>query len=237
MAARVLQGKEGEAPPEVAYRLALRCAMGLGLHLVRRQKDGSYTVCKLTVVPAVLLYLVACTLTLGLTGYKIYSDLFTYNAIVMMMPIIIGCLFIVLICVVLMSKTRCTMRYMKSLQEAGVTVQTKLWERHSLTLAFLFAGFNSYITLGLIPDSSDHLLHILFPVLLNSIVPYLLDIYVWVFVSTLAHSWGKLEKYVQEKRQWVLGDVEAAAATWLTLTRLLALHNQVCCRWPLLTHD
>ncbi|KAK8377829.1 hypothetical protein O3P69_014049 [Scylla paramamosain] len=227
MAASVLQAKEGEVPPDVAYRLALRCAMALGLHLVRRQQDGSYAVCKLTVMPAVLLYLVACTLALGLMGYKIYSDLFTYNAMVMMMPIIIGCIFIVLICVVLLSKTRCTMRYMESLQEVGVTVRPKLRERHSLTLAFLFAGLNSYITLGLIPDFSDHLQHILLPVLLNSIVPYLLDIYVWVFVSTLAYSWGKLEKYVQEKRQWVLGDVEAVAATWLTLTRLLALHNQV----------
>lgn len=228
MAADVLRARDGEAPLEVAHWLALRCAVALGLHLVRRQKDGSYAMCKMTVLPAVLLYLVACTLALGITSFKIYSDLFSYNAMVMVMPIIIGCIFIVFICIVLVSKTSSTVRYMESLKEVGLAVKPTLRERYSLMLSFIFAGLNSYITLGLIPDSSDHLLQIILPVLLNSIVPYLLDIYIWVFVSTLTYSWVKLEKHVQERRQWRLGDVEAVAATWLTLTRLLALHNQVC---------
>lgn len=223
-----MRARDGEVPLEVAYRAALLCAVALGLHLVHRQQDGSYAVCKMTVIPAVLVYLVACTLALGITGFKIYSGLFTYSAMVMVMPIIIGCIFIVLICVVLLSKTSSTVRYMESLQEVEVAVKPTLKEKCSLMLSFVFAGINSYITLILVPGSSGHLLQIILPVLLNSIVPYLLDIYIWVFVSSLAYSWGKLEKHVQEQRHWRLGDVEAVAAAWLTLTRLVALHNQVC---------
>ena len=228
MTADILQEKDGEAPLEVAYRLTLWCAIALGLHLVQRQQNGSYAVCKMTVLPAVLLYLVACTLALSITGINIYRGLFTYNVMVMVMPIIIGCIFIVFVCVVLLSKTKCTVRYMESLQEVSLTVKPTLRERYSLLLSFLFTGLNSYIILSLISDASSHLLQIILPVLLNSIVPYLLDIYIWVFVSTLTYSWSKLEKHVQEKRHWRLRDVEAVAATWLTLTRLLALHNQVC---------
>lgn len=224
----VLEPKDGEKLLETSYCLPIRCAIASGLHLVLRQPDGSYAVCKLTVVPAVLLYLGACTLALGNMGIKIYRGLFTFNTMVMVMPIIIGCIFIVLICAVLLSKTTYTVRYMESLQEAGLSVRPTLKAKACVTASFIFAILNSYITLSLIPDSSRYLMQIILPVLLNSLVPYLLDIYIWVFTSGLSYSWAKLETHVLEKTQWWPADVETVAATWLTLTRLLALHNQVC---------
>lgn len=228
MAVDVLKARDDEAPIETNYCLALRCAIASGLHFVLRQPDGSYAVCKLAVLPAVLLYLGVCTLALGNMGIKIYHGLFTYSTMVMVMPIIIGCVFIVLICVVLLCKTTCTVRYMESLQEAKLTVRPTLKAKAALMMAFIFAAVNSCITLGFLPGSSRYLLQIILPVVLNSLVPYLLDIYIWVFTHGLGYSWTKLETHVQEKTQWRLADVEAVAATWLTLTRLLALHNQVC---------
>lgn len=223
----VLEATDGETLLETSYQLPIRCAIASGLHLVLRQPDGSYAVCKLTVLPAVLLYLGACTLALGNMGIKIYRGLFTYNTMVMVMPIIIGCIFIVLICTVLLCNTTCTVRYMESLQEAGLAVKPTLKAKAWVTLSFIFAVLNSYITLGLLPDSSRYLVQIILPVVLNSLVPYLLDIYIWVFTSALGYSWEKLEKHVLEKTKWWPADVETVAATWLTLTRLLALHNQV----------
>ncbi|XP_071539172.1 uncharacterized protein [Panulirus ornatus] len=211
---------------DVSHWLIFLCASIMGLHLVHQRKDGTCVVCKVRIVPAVVLYLMSCTVALGNLTYLFSKGYINHILIIMIMPVIFGCIFMVMICVVEIVNAQKMVDYMEDLRRAGLMVRHNKAQYYLLCL-ILFASVDTYATLVLLPIPADRILDLLVPVILDSIVPSLLDHYMCGFIDTLQTSFQKLARRVGEIKCWTLAEVQAVASSWLTLSRLVTKHNQV----------
>lgn len=215
------------APIEVSYWLTFLCASFVGLHLTRQLDDGTYIVCKLRIVPAGVLYIVSYSLALFTIVYIYVNNLVTYGLIVIVASNIFVSLYTIRIWGIVLSNSCAMMEYMEDIKEAGLTVKPDTRACYYIIVVLLYTLLTAFINFFLLPFPTNYIPFLAAPLILNCLVPSLVDKYMCSFVVTLYEALEKLDSYVREVGPWKLGDVEAVAATWLTISRLVGKHNQV----------
>lgn len=213
-----------ELPMEEAYGATFLCATLVGLHLVaRREEEQPYAINRRALVPMVVCSLIVLANLISILAYMMSLHP-PFWFLVMQIPYVFDCCFCVFVYAQSLRHSRRMMSYMAALRtlRVPVTVRTRLLMGGSVSYALILGVCTLFLV------SEWFMLTAIPSVIIIYFVPSVLDLYMSCFIMTLKTHVTKLTESVRGRGSWSTEQVEAVAADWLLLKRLLCIHNKVC---------
>ncbi|XP_071539173.1 uncharacterized protein [Panulirus ornatus] len=217
------QASAKELPMEEAYGATIKFARLVGLHLVTKKgEEQPYIFNHRAMVPLVICSLIILANQGSLLAYTLSLHP-PFWFLVMQIPLVFGCGFSLFAYIQSLRHSRRMMSYMAALRtlKVPVTLRTRFIIGGAVSYA-LVLGFCSLFLL-----SDWYVLPALPSIIIICFVPSVLDLYMGCFIMALRTFTTKLTEKVRTQTSWCTEEVEAVAAEWILLKKLLDIHNKI----------
>lgn len=209
-------------PIEEVYRVPFFFARVVGIHVVQRNAEGTYAVSYKGIIPMVVCSLV-CLVALVPPILMIVFTGPPYWFMIMMVPYIFGYLFCIIAYVQMLLKSKKMIAYMET--SRSMKISTKISVPVFLFWLFFYPAVLAAAALSMF--SGIAALICIPPITVVSFIPATLDVYMACYMMTFYRYLNELTQEVQARDVWAGEDVQKVTDSWMYLTKLAGLHNEV----------
>lgn len=216
------QAEEREVGVEEVYFGVMTVARVLGFHIIEN-KNGTYTICRRRLLPAVLLSLGCTTYTSLLVVYLALMPIPFWYVVINLPCVFAYCFIVVAYAEAVLNRDK-MVRYLTLTQ--SFTIRQTRWKTNLSVLVYLgYTMMLATCTLLMVP--SFQVAANIPLVCITSFIPAILDLYTESFVVVLTASLEKLSKEVHARQTWAAGGVRATFISWMEVAKAITMHNKV----------
>lgn len=207
---------------ESLYKYVLILSNIVGLHLVHRSHDGAFVTCRWAVVSFGVLNLI-CLMTIPPVVMLMFrSAHFWYKVI--LLPYAYGFFFCVYSYIQVVVHRHHLVNFLEGASNLKVPMYGRLFYQLVVWM-FFFPIMIASCSMVMLVGEQQFLFAL--SIVVVSIVPPVLDVYMVVLVRILQQSLLKLTQEVETHEAWTLTDAQRVMSNWYHVSELLKLYNKV----------
>lgn len=206
----------------------------IGLHVIKRERENTYRISKLKMIPAVFSSLATLS-SVVFIFFLAFSTEMSYDQQVFFMPLVCGSGFCFYMCILWMTKSRRIIDFMTQVESNSLKIQKQKNLHFIIAGVFFYSLLYAAAAVAMMPSvdtmfvfrEGDLKYYSFVPTFFMAFTPSLVDIYMFSFLCVLVFTLQNLSKDVRAVDLWTLQKTTEVARAWLQLRRLLKIYNEV----------